>query len=258
MLEVGSLPAHRLVVAGEKARRLLAPFAALLPATYRAVRLLQLALRLAVVAWVLDDLPVRRDEEHVQPHLNAGLASGERQRLGGHVGTREADVPPSRLFGERDGLDAALNRAGPAHRDPSNLGEDEGAVIQPGAVAIFLVGEGVVTVASLGAREAGLLARLHPAEERLVGLVQAGEHLLQDVAVDGGVFPEVLADALQRGFLLVARDRDAAPTAPRPCCAVPAPCSRACGSATGPPRWRSWRASSGVSPCTSCARSSRA
>jgi hypothetical protein len=64
----------------------------------------------------------------------------------------------------------------------------------------------VVTVASLQAWEAGLLARWHPSEEHLAGLVQAGEHVLQDVAVTGSVFREVLADALQLGFLLVARD----------------------------------------------------
>ena len=58
--------------------------------------------------------------------------------------------------------------------------------------------------APLEARETGLLARLHPSEESLIGPVEPGEHVLQHVAVEGGVFRERGADILQLGFQLSA------------------------------------------------------
>jgi hypothetical protein len=68
----------------------------------------------------------------------------------------------------------------------------------------------VVAVPALVAREARLLAALHPAEERLIGPVQPRQHVLQHVAVDGGVLREFRPNGLQLGFLLVAGDGDAA------------------------------------------------
>ena len=162
------------------------------------------------MARVLDGVAVRRDEEHLQSDVDAGLFAGERQRLGGHLGTREADVPPIGLARDRDGLDPALHWAGPTHRDTANFRQDEVAVIEASAVAIFLVGEGVPAGAALEAREARLLASRHPPEERLIGPVEPGQHVLQDVAVEGGVLRHVRTDILQLGFLLVARDRDVA------------------------------------------------
>ena len=51
--------------------------------------------------------------------------------------------------------------------------------------------------------------RLDAPEERLIGLVEPCQHVLQDVRVDGGVLRECGAEVLQLGFLLEARDGDA-------------------------------------------------
>src|SRR5262249_52920863 len=58
----------------------------------------------------------------------------------------------------------------------------------------------------LEAREAGPLSPLQPPQERLIGLLQAGQDVVEHVAVDGGVLRERCPDRLQLGFPLVARD----------------------------------------------------
>lgn len=72
-----------------------------------------------------------------------------------------------------------------------------------------LVRETVETVAALEAGESWCLSRLYPAKERLIGLVEPRQHILQDVAVNGCVLRECGADVLQLGFLLVAGEGDA-------------------------------------------------
>ena len=64
--------------------------------------------------------------------------------------------------------------------------------------------------APLEAGKARLLPRLHAPEERLVRLVEPGQHVLQHVAVDGGVFWHLGPDGFQLGFLGQARDGDVA------------------------------------------------
>ncbi len=54
------------------------------------------------------------------------------------------------------------------------------------------------------------LPGLEPAKDRLVRLVEAGQHIRHDMAMDGGVVREVLTEVLQLGFLLIARDTDVA------------------------------------------------
>jgi hypothetical protein len=84
----------------------------------------------------------------------------------------------------------------------------------PNSLAELLVGEAVEAIAALEAREARLLSSLapvHPGEVRLIGRVEPGEHVLQDVAVDGGVVGHLRADGLQLGFLVVAGDGAVAP-----------------------------------------------
>jgi hypothetical protein len=54
-----------------------APF---LPSADAMLRLLHRALGCATVARVLHDLPIRCDEKHLQPNINAGLASREWER----------------------------------------------------------------------------------------------------------------------------------------------------------------------------------
>src|SRR5262249_44609220 len=101
-----------------------------------------------------------------------------------------------------------------AHSKAANLRQDYVSVVQRGAVAILLVGEGVVAPAALEAWKADRLARLHPAEERLIGVVQAGEHILQDMAVESGVVGTLRPDILQLGCLLEAGRHFALPATP--------------------------------------------
>ncbi len=210
VVEVGPLSPDRLVRASEARDGLAPSVAAPLAARDAALRLCQLLLPPPVVAGILDDPGVRRDEEDLQPHVDARLLAGRWQRPCGHLGTGKRDIPAIRLFAERDRLGRALQGAGPAHRDASELGEDEEPVIEAGTVAILLVGERVVAAAPLEAREARLLAVRQAPEERLIRLVQPRQHVLQDVRVDCGVFRELGADHLQLRLLLIARDGDVA------------------------------------------------
>src|SRR5215472_7228109 len=52
-----------------------------------------------------------------------------------------------------------------------SMRRDQRAVVQPGAIAIRFVGEGVVALAPLEAGKARLLASGEPAQECLIGLV---------------------------------------------------------------------------------------
>jgi hypothetical protein len=147
-------------------------------------------------------LPVRRHQEARQPDVDACFPAGRRQRLYRHLGAGEAGVPAIRLAADRDGLGRPLQGAGPAHTDTPDLGEDQDAVLQLCAIAELLVGEAVVAVFALESRVARLLARPHPAEEGGKRFVQAGEHILQHLAVDGGVCRKCLLDGGQCGLLL--------------------------------------------------------
>ena len=79
VVEVGALPLHRLMRPLEVAHRFPPAVAALLATGDAALRLRQLLLAAPIVAWVLDHLPVGGDEEHLQAHVNARLASRGRQ-----------------------------------------------------------------------------------------------------------------------------------------------------------------------------------
>ncbi len=45
----------------------------------------------------------------------------------------------------------------------------------------------------------------------MIGLIQTGQHILQDVCMDGGIFRELGPEVFQLRFLLVARDGDLVP-----------------------------------------------
>ena len=103
---------------------------------------------------MLDHLPIGRDEEDLQPKINARLVSGGRERLRGHVGAGEDGVPAVCFFGDRDGFGRAIQRATPTDARRPIFDEHEKTIIQSRAVAILLVGEGVIAIAALEAREA--------------------------------------------------------------------------------------------------------
>src|SRR5262245_8779399 len=96
------------------------------------------------------------------------------------------------------------------HADAPDRGQDEEAVVEPHAAPILREGEGVGALAPRAAGEAGLLAVLHPAEEGVIGPVQAGQYVLQHRAMERGVVRERRANGLDLCFLLVTRDGDTA------------------------------------------------
>jgi len=71
----------------------------------------------------------------------------------------------------------------------------------------------VVALLAVKPRKARLLATRHAAEEGVIGLLQSGQHVLQDVAVDVAVLGQSRSQILQLCFLLEARAGDA-PLAP--------------------------------------------
>src|SRR5260370_5010117 len=87
VMKVGALAPHMLMLFGEQLHRLLAAAAALLPFGYPLLRFLHLALGCAGVPGMLNELPVRRDAEHLQPHVDAGRFASEGQWLRGHLCT---------------------------------------------------------------------------------------------------------------------------------------------------------------------------
>src|SRR5215472_3106407 len=123
--------------------------------------------------------------------------------------TSNRPIPPIGFLGEGDRLDGALDRPGPAHGKAPDLGEHQSAVLQPGAVALLLVGKRVVTVLALEAGAARLLPMLDTAKERLIRRVQPRQHILQDMGVVRTVLWPLSAQCLELGFLLGAAHREA-------------------------------------------------
>jgi len=108
VVKVGALPLHRLLSPLEVAYSLAAALAALLALRDAARCLLQLPLRIAVGAWVRYDCPSGGDEEDLQPHVDAGLASGSGYGRGRDIGTGEAHRVAVGLPTDGDGLGRAL------------------------------------------------------------------------------------------------------------------------------------------------------
>ncbi len=211
VVEVLALPAHRLMGLGEPADRLppaRLPFFRLDTRRWHVARY-RSALREQRGLWIC---AVGEGGEGLQAEIDPRLLGSRLQRVCRHLGTGDGDIPAVRLFRDSDGLGRALDGARPLYAEAPNLGEDERAVIQPCPVTVFFVGERAVAIAiaPFEAREAGLLAALYPPEERLLGLVQPRQHVLQHMAVDRGVLRILRPDGLQLGFLLVAREGDTA------------------------------------------------
>src|SRR5262249_36561909 len=205
VVEVAPRSAHLVMVFGDQHARLLATPTALLAARQTLLGFGEAFRSSSVVTRVLHDLAVGGDEKDLQPDINARLSSGGWQGLGRYLRTGAADVPAVGLTREGDGLGRAPKGTGPAHHNAANLGQDQVPLLQLGAVAVLLIGERVVAMASLEAWEPRFLTSDNPTEEGLIRLVQAGQHSLQHVAMKGGVFGERGADVLQLCFLLEAR-----------------------------------------------------
>jgi hypothetical protein len=99
---------------------------------------------------------------------------------------------------------------GAAGAEDADLGQGEHPAVQHCAIAVLLVGEGVVAGAPLVARIAWLPAFPHAAEERLESPLQSMQHFLHDLAVHRAVLQARLFQVGQLCALLGVRERDAA------------------------------------------------
>src|SRR5258708_39832234 len=139
--------------AGQQPPRLLAAVAPLLPPGDAARRPCQPLLPPAVVTWMLDHLPLRRHQEHLQPHVDPRLPPRRWERLRRYLRTGATDIPAIGLARDRDGFGRAFQWAGPAHREAPDLRQHQVAGIQSRA-AVFprlRIGAAVVPLTPLEA-----------------------------------------------------------------------------------------------------------
>ena len=156
----------------------------------------QCALGCAIGAGREDARPIGEGSEGFNPQVYPGFLSRRGKRLYGKIGARDGDVPAIRFMADRDGLGCARQRARPAHGAAPDLGQDEHAVIQPGTVAVLLEGEGMGAIAPRATRKARLVSALDATEKRLLRPVDPRQHVLQDMAVHGGILRQLRPDGL--------------------------------------------------------------
>ena len=182
-MEVLSLAAHLLMRLRKQIHRLApavaAPSCAAIPA----------AARFSAPVRLCDTNRARRCVCHRRgwrmPRCPGLCPSHVRSQASGCTGTSAQEkqtYQPSASSADRDRLGCSFQWATPTDGNTPDLGEDQKAIVQRRPVAELLVGERVVAVAPLIAWEARLLSRLHPAKERLIGLVEPRQHILQDMA----------------------------------------------------------------------------
>ena len=96
---------------------------------------------------------------------------------------------PSSSHADGDSFGRPFQWTVQANGSATNLGEAEETTVQRRAtmLADLWIGEAVVAITPTKARISRFLATLHPAEERLIGLVQPMQHILQDLRVDVAV-----------------------------------------------------------------------
>ena len=94
LVDVGALALHLQVGTGQQMHRLPPAGAALLAAAHPTVGRLEAAVRPALPPGVEDALAMRQGGEGRDSPVYAGLLARGVQRLCGHVGAREADIPP--------------------------------------------------------------------------------------------------------------------------------------------------------------------
>src|SRR5262245_28009045 len=189
--EVVPWVAEMLVYLGEQLHSLAAALAALRAPGGPALTASPVRLGLARSARGVDPGPSRcrqrREGRYTAgaPRLLAGRWHGRE----GHLGAGTRHLPALGLLRHRERLGQSRDGAGPLHADTPDLGEGPGAVLQPSTLVICLACAGVVTGPPREAREPRrvlALPTLNAPEERLIGFVESGHHVVPDVAVDGG------------------------------------------------------------------------
>src|SRR5262249_60589363 len=97
-----------------------------------------------------------------------------------------------------------------AARDAPARGENQASMVEGGAVAPLLGGEAGIARRAVAAGRARCLSLADPAEERLDGFLEPGQHLLEHVRMETRVRAHRGAEGLHLGLLAGARAGDAA------------------------------------------------
>jgi hypothetical protein len=199
MLAIAPLPLHLLVLALQKGNRFAATVTAFRAARNAALRPPECTLSRAGVARVLHDLPICRDEEYLQAHVDASLLARGRQGIHRYLRTRAAGVPPIGFPADRDRLGGAMQGSMHPQAYTAYLRQTEDATVQHCAAVLahLQLGDASIAILALETRITGVLARLHATKERLEGSVQLMQHVLQDLGVEVAIFRPYLLDARQ-------------------------------------------------------------
>src|SRR5262249_24124835 len=152
VVEVLPLAPHPLLRLPQPADRFATPLAPFLAPGYPPLAFGQGSLGWTRAAWSMDHRSVGERGKGLQPQVDAGLLPRRWQRLRRYLGTGDRHRPPIGFLGEGDHPGCTGKRSGPVDTETSNLRQDEVTIVEPGAVSVFLVGEG-------GVLRAGLIAR---------------------------------------------------------------------------------------------------
>jgi hypothetical protein len=120
-----------------------------------------------------------------RPDVDAGFLSGCRQRLNGHLSTRDAGIPPVCLVANGDRLGDAVERAMQPEADPADLRQAQHRPVHHRTAmrADLRLGKAVIAVLTLVPWVAGSRTGLPTAEEGGTRSVETIQDVLQDLRV---------------------------------------------------------------------------
>ena len=173
------------------------------------VRLSQVFFFFPEKAWVVNLFAGGEESKGLESHIDAYVLIRWRQSIWIDLIAREANKPLARRVSHYGAcFDYAF--CGPVldQFDMPNLGKGELALYIDAETCLG-VGEGYVAGLRFIARVTGLLSSIHTPEKGFEGFVDAMQHILQDLGVDGFIFWSDRFDGGKLGTLL--REGDAEP-----------------------------------------------
>ena len=155
---------------------------------------------------MLNHLPVGEGSKVSDAQINAHILITHRQLLRGIDLTRERHVPLIHFSLNRHGLDLAVYWSMELDFRFADLAEMQGVSIELPTCSIR-IGEAIIAVTPLKAREARLFTMFAAAKEGLKCSIQPSQHILEHM---GGyvliVFPDLMLDLRQIILLIVVAD----------------------------------------------------
>jgi hypothetical protein len=149
---------------------------------------------------------IRGGKEQLTTYVNAHRFASRGKQLVRHVIAGENDKPlVCSTSANSDSLNVALDRAGEPYLENAYVADSEVFTIK--LPATLFQGEGIVSVPALKSWEAGLVTILHPAKERLVGLIKAFNHLLEALRTHVLIFRESIFEARELLNLVIPGNR---------------------------------------------------